>query len=243
MNVSYEVKLDAFEGPLDLLLHLIYQYEIDIYDIPVAQITEQYMVYIHTMQRLELNIASEYLVMASTLLALKSQMLLPKQELDEEDEYVEDPRQELMERLIVYKKYKEAAKKLEEKESDALGIYTRPPVLADKESTQPVMEKGDVSVYDMLAALAHVLDRKRWNEPLETTVKRTDISIEQRMEQVLESVSRCVDGIHFNELFTVRSRTHIVVTFMAVLELMKNNDVICEQKRHFDDIIIYAGGA
>src|SRR5699024_3183338 len=97
MNQAYQVKLDTFEGPLDLLLHLINQYEIDIYDIPVATITEQYMHYIHTMQWLELNIASEYLVMASTLLVIKSEMLLPKPEITEEpDEYEEDPREELM---------------------------------------------------------------------------------------------------------------------------------------------------
>ena len=111
MNQAYQVKLDTFEGPLDLLLHLINQYEIDIYDIPVAQITEQYMNYIHAMQHLELNIASEYLVMAATLLAIKSQMLLPKQEIDEiEEEYVEDPREELMQRLIEYRKFKKTTK-------------------------------------------------------------------------------------------------------------------------------------
>src|SRR5690606_30870527 len=101
---AYKVKIDAFEGPLDLLLHLINSYEIDIYDIPVAQITEQYMIYIHTMQKLELDIASEYLVMAATLLAIKSQMLLPNPEIDEiEDEYEEDPREELVKRLIEYR--------------------------------------------------------------------------------------------------------------------------------------------
>ena len=105
MNQAYQVELDAFEGPLDLLLHLINQQEIDIYDIPMAEITKQYMDYIHTMQKLELNIASEYLVMAATLVAIKSQMLLPNQEMiDEIDEYTEDPREELIGRLIEYRK-------------------------------------------------------------------------------------------------------------------------------------------
>src|SRR5690625_2016871 len=126
MNQAYEVKLATFEGPLDLLLHLINQYEIDIYDIPVAEITEQYMKYIQTMEQLELNIASEYLVMASTLLVIKSQMLLPKQKLNEEiDDYEEDPREELVQRLIKYRKFKEAAVRLEEKESNANHIYMR----------------------------------------------------------------------------------------------------------------------
>ncbi|MUV39736.1 Segregation and condensation protein [Lentibacillus sp. JNUCC-1] len=243
MSLSYEVKLDAFEGPLDLLLHLIYQYEIDIYDIPVAQITEQYMGYIHAMQQLELNVASEYLVMASTLLALKSQMLLPKQEFDEEDEYEEDPRQELMEQLIEYKKYKEAAKHLEEKENEALGVYTRPPVQLEKNEAKPLMEPGAVSIYDMLDALAHVLERQKWNEPLDTTVQRTDISIEDRMDQVLDMVKANHKGIRFDHLFDTYTRSHIVVTFIAVLELMKHNSILCEQKHHFDPIIIYGEGA
>src|SRR5699024_7698136 len=109
MNLSYEVRLPTFEGPLDLLLHLINELEIDIYDIPVAEITDQYLQYIHTMQTIELNIASEYLVMAATLLEMKSSMLLPTTEPEYVDEYAEDPREQLMLRLIEYKKFKEAA--------------------------------------------------------------------------------------------------------------------------------------
>lgn len=134
MSEAYQVKLEAFEGPLDLLLHLINKYEIDINDIPVAQITEQYMHYIHTMQKLDLNIASEYLVMAATLVAIKSQMLLPKQEIDEEmDEYVEDPREELMHRLIEYRKYKDAAEKLKQKEEESSHLFTRSPVIFEEQ--------------------------------------------------------------------------------------------------------------
>ncbi len=152
---GYSVKLDGFEGPLDLLLHLINQYEIDIYDIPVAVITEQYMHYIHTMQQLELNIASEYLVMAATLLAMKSKSLLPNQAaLDEEATMEEeDPRDELMNRLIEYRKFKEAAEELKEKELSADKLYTRPPApLPDKPELKP-LEPGEVTVYDMVAAL------------------------------------------------------------------------------------------
>src|SRR5690606_27811042 len=118
MTLRYEVKLDSFEGPLDLLLHLINKYEIDIYDIPVAQITAQYMEYIHAMQELELNIASEYLVIAATLLEIKSKMLLPKQEVSLDDEYEEDPREELMNRLIEYRKFKDAATHLKGREME-----------------------------------------------------------------------------------------------------------------------------
>src|SRR5690625_6034579 len=114
MSLQYRVKLDTFEGPLDLLLHLIKQYEIDIYDVPLVEIIDQYTAYIKTMQFLELNVASEYLVMAATLIALKSQMLLLKQEIDTDDEYVEDPKEELMQRLIKYRKYKERSEERRE---------------------------------------------------------------------------------------------------------------------------------
>ncbi|WP_163969902.1 segregation/condensation protein A [Oceanobacillus halotolerans] len=240
MQPAYQVKLDSFEGPLDLLLHLIKQYEIDIYDIPVAQITKQYMHYIHTMQQLELNIASEYLVMASTLIALKSQMLLPKQDLDEEtDDYMEDPREELMQRLIEYRKYKEAAEELKKREVESHQIYTRPPVIfEDLRKEQPPVN-NDVSIYDMLGALHKMMERKQWDQPLDTTIKRAEIPIEERMEEIVTIVKRSSNGIVFDQLFPHYSKQHIVVTFMALLELMKHNTVYCKQEKSFDLLYIY----
>lgn len=244
MNQAYQVKLDTFEGPLDLLLHLINQYEIDIYDIPVAQITEQYMNYIHTLQHLELNIASEYLVMAATLLAIKSQMLLPKPEIEETDEeYMEDPREELMQRLIEYRKYKEAAETFKEKELEAHQTYTRPPVIFDNLNIEKTVVQGEISIYDMLGALGRMLERKNWKEPLETRIQKAEIPIEQRMEEVLDVVKKKArSGITFDELFTVRTKSHIVVTFMALLELMKINQVTCKQEQHFEPLYVYYAG-
>lgn len=244
MNQAYQVKLDAFEGPLDLLLHLINQYEIDIYDIPVAKITEQYMNYIHAMQHLELNVASEYLVMAATLLAIKSQMLLPKQEIEtDSDEYMEDPREELMQRLIEYRKYKEAAEAFKEKELEANQLFTRPPVIFENLNIEKTIVQGDISIYDMLGALGKMLERKKWKEPLETRIQKADIPIEQRMEEVLEIVKRSSkQGITFDEIFTQRTKSHIVVTFMAILELMKINQVTCKQTKHFDTLYVYYSG-
>lgn len=239
MIQSYQVKLDTFEGPLDLLLHLINQYEIDIYDIPVAQITGQYMHYIHTMQRLELNVASEYLVMAATLLALKSQMLLPKQEVEADDEYEEDPREELMQRLIEYRKYKDAAEKLKEREIDANQIFTRSPVVFDNIDSKQPMVKGDTSIYDMLNALGKMFERKNWNKPLETKVKRGEIPLEQKMTEIVYLVKQSKKGIAFDQLFEYPSRAHIVVTFMAILELMKGNEIQCRQEKHFDSLYVF----
>ncbi|WP_174613647.1 segregation/condensation protein A [Virgibacillus ihumii] len=243
MNKPYQVKLDTFEGPLDLLLHLVNHYEIDIYDIPVARITEQYMHYIHTMQQLELNVASEYLVMAATLLAIKSQMLLPVQQIDEEDEeYMEDPREELMQRLVEYRKYKSAAEQLKEKESDEQQTFTRSPAAFEQDEQKPVMEKSDTSIYDMLHALEKVFERKKWNDPLETKVQRGEIPIEQRMTEVLQIIKDSGAQVSFDHLFETPSKEHIVATFMAVLELMKEHQIHCIQKKHFDALyVVYLG--
>lgn len=241
MNQAYQVKLDAFEGPLDLLLHLINQYEIDIYDIPMAEITEQYMRYIHTMQHLELDIASEYLVMAATLIAIKSNMLLPKQEVFEDtDDYEEDPREELMQRLIEYRKYKNVAERLKEKDMNTNQIFTRAPVVFETFSEQKrPMEKGNISIYDMLGALGRMFERKKWNEPLDTKIERSEIPIEQRMEDILQSVKKEKDGVSFDQLFPYYSRSHIVITFMALLELMKDHKVYCKQTTHFDSLYVF----
>ncbi|AXI11156.1 segregation/condensation protein A [Oceanobacillus zhaokaii] len=241
MNQAYQVELDVFEGPLDLLLHLINQQEIDIYDIPMAEITKQYMEFIHTMHKLELNIASEYLVMAASLVAIKSQLLLPNQSIDDEaEEYMEDPREELIGRLIEYRKYKEAAQKLKEKEIESNQIFTRPPTLFDGlEDTKQPVTKGQVSVYDMLTALGKMFERKKWNEPLDTKIERAEIPIQKRMEEIVQAVRGNKNGTSFDQLFPYPSRTHVVVTFIAILELMKNKHVYCKQTKHFDTLFVF----
>lgn len=241
MNEAYKVRLEQFEGPLDLLLHLIKQYEIDIYDIPVAEITQQYMQYIHTMQQLELNIASEYLVMAATLVSIKSQMLLPKPEIDDDSEgYEEDPREELMQRLIEYRKFKDAAIELKEKEAEANHTFTRPPVVfKDLLLERSPTIQGDLTIYDMLGALGKMFERKKWNEPLHTKIERSEISIEERMQDVLQLVKQSKKGITFDTLFQKRSRTHIVITFLALLELMKEKQVYCKQTKHFETLYLF----
>lgn len=167
--MQYNFKVEAFEGPLDLLLHLINRYEIDIYNIPVAKITEQYLSYVHTMKELQLDVASEYLVMVATLLQIKSKMLLPKQEEDVPDngeDFIDDPRQELMERLIEYKKYKQVATELKEREQERAQLYTRPPIdftsfQQEEETSLPL----DVTLYDMLAAFQKLMRRKKAKTP------------------------------------------------------------------------------
>ncbi|WP_175639732.1 segregation/condensation protein A [Metabacillus schmidteae] len=243
--MQYHVKIDAFEGPLDLLLHLINRLEIDIYDIPVSEITEQYMLYIHTMQELHLDIASEYLVMAATLLSIKSRMLLPKQEEDLfEDEYgeepEEDPRDELMRRLIEYRRFKEAADDLRTLEEDRSHVYTKAPSDLSEfvtESTTQI-DSLNVTIYDMLGAFQKMLRRKKIQKPVQTKIARQEIPIEKRMEEILADLKSRPGRRKFHDLFPSNIKEHLVVTFLAILELMKTRSIVIEQENNFSDIYV-----
>ncbi|MFM1652774.1 segregation/condensation protein A [Brevibacillus sp. B_LB10_24] len=242
--MSYSIKLDSFEGPLDLLLHLIDKAEVDIYDIPIAEITEQYLQTIHAMQELQLEVASEFVVMAATLLSIKSKMLLPKKEehvfqplLDIDVEEV-DPRDELVQRLLEYKRFKLIAEQLREMETGRSQVFTRPaedltPYIREEEP--PVV---GVTLYDLMSALEKLLARKRDDEPM-TKVSRDEVSIKDRMKEIRQLLKVGGGMIRFFQLFSPSaSRTEIVTTFLALLELMKAKRVTCVQNQLFTDILI-----
>ena len=242
--MSYKIKIDAFEGPLDLLLHLINRLEIDIYDIPVAEITEQYVAYIHTMKELELDIASEYLVMAASLLAIKSKMLLPKHEEewdeDEEDFLMEDPRDELVTQLLEYKKYKEAADEFKNMEAERALLFTKPPIDLSPFTDETKLERKDldVSLYDMLSAFQKLMRRKKLKRPLQTRVTRQEITIDKRIQELKDYLKGKKEKVLFTSLFETEDKGQIVVTFLAVLELMRQNEIQVEQTNNFEDIFI-----
>lgn len=242
----YKVMLDEFEGPLDLLLHLIHQAEVDIYDIPVAKITEQYLQYVQTMQELKLDIASEYLIMAATLLEIKSKQLLPKHE--ETDEMYDedmmddegDPRQELMKRLVEYRKYKEAAAKFKEKELERSSLHTKAPADLKQyyNSDETSVSIAGVTLFDMIEALNKVLKRKETKKQVAKTIKMDEISIESRMDEIIVELDRFEGRCSFSDLFHSNDRSHIIVSFLAVLELIKMKQIICRQEENFSDIIV-----
>lgn len=246
--MGYEIKLPVFEGPLDLLLHLIQKNEMDIYDIPIAMITEQYLDYLYYMQQLQLEIASEFLVMASTLLSIKSKMLLPRREETEFDELdgleyeEEDPREELIQRLLEYKKYKEIASQLREREAERSKVYTRP-----AEDLTPYMNQNenpvsDVSLYDLIEAFQKVLSRADEKDPV-TRIERDEISVRDRMKEIYGLLEVAGGTIEFSRIFSGRvTRVEIVTTLLSLLELMKNKVVSCEQHRLFDEILIHKTG-
>lgn len=244
--MTYQVKLDTFEGPLDLLLHLIDKEEMDIYDIEISKITEQYLQYLHTMQILKLDIVSEFLVMASTLLSIKSRMLLPNHSealndpfLDMDEEAI-DPREELVQRLIEYKKYKELSAVLKEKEVGRHQLYTRAPGdLSNYSIEQEQNPLEGISLYHLLDVFEKALVRASYRDPL-TKVEREEISIQDKIEQILYYLKAHHGRAYFSNLILLKNtKSDIVVTFLGILELMKQNQVYCLQSHAFDDIVIH----
>ncbi|EJL25979.1 segregation/condensation protein A [Brevibacillus sp. BC25] len=245
--MAYSIKLDSFEGPLDLLLHLIDKAEVDIYDIPIAEITEQYLATIDKMQELQLDVASEFVVMAATLLSIKSKMLLPKKEEHVFQQFLDmdvdeiDPREELIARLLEYKRYKMLAENLREMEIGRNQVFTRP-----AENLSPYAREEDhtvtnVTLYDLINALEKLVKKTKEKEPM-TKVSRDEISIKDRMSEIRQVV-RGGGTVRFSELFTQgATRTEIVTTFLALLELMKAKHITCVQNQLFQDIIICENG-
>ncbi|MGK0551722.1 segregation/condensation protein A [Enterococcus faecalis] len=240
------VKLDVFEGPLDLLLHLIKKLEIDIYDIPIAAVTEQYMAYIHTMSTLELEVAGEYLVMAATLMAIKSQMLLPKQELELIDEEGipegEDPREALVAQLLEYRKFKYAADILHGKEAQRSLYYTKEPMDVDAfKEEDALLTPNQLTTIDLFLAFHSMLEKKKTRQPLTTTVTGDNVSIEEKISIIAEKMATIKKGIPvtFDTFFTTYSKPEIVTTFMALLELMKKGTIQVEQTDNYSTILLY----
>jgi len=237
----YKVRLEIFEGPLDLLLYLIKQEEIDIYDIPIARITQQYLEYLEFMKSLDIELAGEFLVMAATLLKIKSRMLLPRHE--EIGEEAEDPRRDLVQQLLEYRKFKELAERLGEKEFQQRLMFPRPKGGFDNaaEIIPPEPPAPEVGVFELLTAFKQVLERIDKLKLYE--IVGEDISIEERIDFILKTVSQR-RRMTFMELFENESRRLVmVVTFFALLELVRLGRVSVWQESLFGEIIILANQA
>lgn len=239
------VKLQVFEGPLDLLLHLIDKNKIDIYDIPIVEITNQYMEYIRAMEREDLNVMSEFLVMAATLLDIKCRMLLPREAREEEEE--EDPRQELVEQLLEYKMYKYMSYELKDREVDGQRVLYRSPDLPEavQDYVEPVdMDAllGDLTLAKLNRVFQDVIRRQADKiDPVRSKfgkIEKEEVTLGDKLEEV-RAIAEKKQTFSFRELLTSQSsRTQIVVTFLAVLQLMKEGAIRTEQEQPFDDILI-----
>lgn len=240
-----KIKLDVFEGPLDLLLHLIKQLELDIYDIPIATITQQYMSYIHAMTTLQLEVAGEYVVMAATLMAIKSQMLLPKPEIEAEfEEYQEDPREALVNQLLEYRKFKYAAEVLSEKAEERSQFFTKEPMDVDEfKEENPELPPNQLTTTDLFMAFCGMLEKQKQRQEIETTIASDENTIEEKMAEIQISLRKLAPkaGQPLSYFMVTYSRSEIVTTFMAMLELMKNRDLIAVQEENYGEIMLYAG--
>ncbi|WP_414838471.1 segregation/condensation protein A [Carnobacterium sp. TMP28] len=242
------VKIDAFEGPLDLLLHLIQRMELDIYDIPIAEVTAQYLVYIKSMKVLKLDSAGDYLVMAATLMAIKSKLLLPKQEMILDDEGLDffeegqDPRDALVEQLVEYQKYKKAAVVLKDKEEERNYYYTREPQNLEFLQQTISLEPMELTTDDLVVAFNKLLTKRLSKRPLQTRVMAEETTITEKMAFILSQLSLASqkEGLLFSNLFIEPTKKEMVSTFMAMLELIKEKAIIFKQSKKYGEIFVYS---
>ena len=237
--MEYKFKAQEFEGPLDLLLHLIKQENIDIFNINIADITDQYLKYINRMEELNLNVDSEYLVMASELIELKSRELLPHDE--EEDEYEEDPKEQLINRLVEYQKYKEISYELKSYENERRELFSKVPSLLDEFHDDSVKINEEVSLDDLLKAFMKFQEKKAYEKPLNTVVTRKEYSVHKRSREIISKLKE-LKKMKFDELFDVYTKEYVVVTFLAILNLAKNGELLIKQDRNLDSIILSTEG-
>ncbi len=231
---NYKVKLEVFEGPLDLLLYLIKKDEIDIYDIPIARITKQYLEYVQLLETLNIEIAGDFLVMAATLIYIKSKMLLPPEpKVEGETDLHEDPRAELVEQLLEYQKFKSAANMLYEKAEVEGACYTRGSLETDKSNPEVT-----ATVVDLLRVFKEILDRAKAVQEME--IQREEMSMHEKLTQIRTLLAERKE-INVREVFELaRSKRELILTFLAFLELVKETQIILIQAQLFGEIIARA---
>lgn len=230
-----EIRINEFEGPLDLLLHLIKESKMDIMNIEIEKITEQYMNYLTLQEKLNLEVASEYLVMAAELLEIKSKLLLPVQKEEDSEEEV-DPREELVNRLIEYQTYKEITKVLQEKENLRKEIYTKSPENIKNYIDDEMPIAGDISLDDLMEAFKKYLERKKDSKPLNTKVTVNEISVSSRRHDI-RKILKLKGRVSFFDLFPVVTKEYVVATFLAILEMAKSGELVIKQDNTFSDIV------
>ena len=234
--MTYKVKLEIFEGPLDLLFYLIKKDELNINDIPISSITEQYLQYLELMRILDLDIAGEFLVMAATLMHIKSKMLLPPDETEAEREE-EDPRAELVKKLLEYRRFKEAAQTLKERELNQKEVFHRPGI---KEPIEDAPEEDNLyfeaSIFDLLSAFSKVLKEIPRDKFYE--VVKDEVTVSEKIHEIFHILVKS-PVIYFLDLFRMtKTKIHIIATFLALLELIRMKEVVIKQDKIFGDIQI-----
>lgn len=238
--MEYKVEISQFEGPLDLLLHLIKQTNINIQDINIEEITKQYLNYITVMEQMNLNVASEYLVMAAELIEIKSASLLPKPELSEDD-FEEATKENLIKKLINYEQYKNITNEFKQLEEYRQQVFTKEPNSLVEFKDENCESDYGFQLDDLLNAFSKFIEQKNLEKPLNTKVTNKEYSIGKRCHEI-KKILKSKGKIDFKELFDTFSKDYIVVTFMAVLSMSRNQEIEIEQEDNFKNIIIKGKG-
>lgn len=232
-----EIKIKDFEGPLDLLLHLVSRYQMDIYDVPLLEVIEQYLAHLSTLQALRLEVASEYMVMASQLILLKSRKLLPQIQQQEDDEPIEDLEQNLLQQLEDYRYFKAASQELAQQHEERSRYYSHPALPL---ASEVVVLNRDVTATDLFLTFSHLLrQEKKKRQGQQTTVERDDFRIEDSMEQIRQGLVRAKGKLAFSQLLSqAESLSQMITQFLACLELVKIQEISLHQPETFDEIWI-----
>lgn len=239
--MTYNFCVSDFEGPLDLLLHLVKESKLDIYEINIREIIEQYLDFIHSMEEQNIDVASEYLVMAAELIHLKSKLLINRQDKEEnkdnEDEFSINSEEDLRNKLLEYEKYKELTKNLSELEEKRMEVYTKLPESLKSYIEVDKLPKGEFDLNDLLNAYNEYLKRKKLDRPLKTKITKKELSIDDQIKSIRKILNN-KRKIEFFELFDEFSKENIVVTFLSILEMTKNDEITLLQNDNFSPIII-----
>ncbi|MDX9872606.1 MAG: segregation/condensation protein A [Clostridia bacterium] len=236
----YQVRIPVFEGPMDLLLHLLDKNEVDIYDIPIALISSQYIEYLSMAEEIDLELTSEFLLMACTLLSIKARMLLPKRRPEGEEILEDDPRMELVQKIIEYKLYKDIAGDFRERELNQSKLFCREIDEAGLlKQFPPANPLGNVAIADLLAAYGKVLRKiERRREVM--SIAREEITLQDKIDEIIYALAQNPGGLSFHKLFTgLTQRSEVIVTFLALLELSRRGLILLRQNKLFGDILIY----
>lgn len=234
-----QLKLSEFEGPLDLLLHLIKTSKLDIYDIPIAQITDQYLHFLENMTVLKLDIAGDYLVMASTLLAIKSKLLLPHHDFEPEPEMIEDPREQLVQQLLAYQAYQEVSQELRQRENEQRRYFAKSATVMINTATPQPLPKGLVSLSDLMVAMQRVQQRQGHESSANRVVTLDEYTVESVKLDLIKLLKFQPHPYDFWELCGIHpDKEQVIVTFLALLDLMKHQKVQCYQQERNKIIVV-----
>jgi segregation and condensation protein A len=237
--MTYNFNTTDFEGPLDLLLHLVKESKMDIYEINISDIINQYLEFIHSLEEKNIDIASEYLVMASELIHLKSKLLVNRkdEEPSTEDEFSFESEEDLRNRIVEYEKYKMLTQSFQELEGKRGEVYTKLPESLKEYIEETSIQKGEFDISDLFEAYKMFIERQRLSKPLNTKITKKELSVDDKIKDI-RNILNIRKRVNFIELFTEVTKENIVVTFLSILEMTKSNEILLTQEDNFSPIMI-----